>query len=228
MQAAANPFSKHHSQIWGKYSTQLSASFPTANTPWLYQIAMQVEEQGCPESRCSALRVQKTVALLPASWTLQAEGIDCHNAEVRQVPLFKQPINNQHKWPACNWLRLPSVVCIGDRTALSSSASTHTTRGGRHHFPEICLFSERRERKKKVFSFFFFICTAMKKTLTLVLPRPFCPLKWRLSNLDFPLSLWEVWFFSILGVPIPTWIGSPQRCVCNSLHDGDQLSTCQN
>jgi hypothetical protein len=29
----------------------------------------------------------------------------------------------------------------------------------------------------------------------------------------FPLSLWEVWFCSTLGVPIPALIGPSQRCV---------------
>jgi hypothetical protein len=89
--------------------------------------------------------------------------------------------------------------------------------------------------------------------------RPFCPLKWRLSNLAkillalwlgnlwdsswqsyqttykrhddrFPLSLWEVWFRSSIGGPIPALIGPPQQCVCNSFqYDsyGDHLQTCQ-
>jgi hypothetical protein len=64
----------------------------------------------------------------------------------------------------------------------------------------------------------------------------------------FPLSLWEVWFFSTLGVPrlahhdlnrrwrktkgvpIPALIGPPQRCACNGFdYDpyGDHLQTCQ-
>ena len=46
----------------------------------------------------------------------------------------------------------------------------------------------------------------------------------------FPLSLWEVWFCSTLGVPIPTLVGPSQRCVCNAFHYdafGDHLETCQ-
>jgi hypothetical protein len=46
----------------------------------------------------------------------------------------------------------------------------------------------------------------------------------------FPLSLWEVWFYSTIGVPIPTLIGPSQQCVCNSFqHDsfGDHLQTCK-
>jgi hypothetical protein len=44
----------------------------------------------------------------------------------------------------------------------------------------------------------------------------------------FPLSLWEVWFCSTLGVPIPALIGPSQRCVCNAFdYDvcGDHLQT---
>jgi hypothetical protein len=46
----------------------------------------------------------------------------------------------------------------------------------------------------------------------------------------FPLSLWEVWFCSTLGVPIPALIGPSQRCACNAFdYDvcGDHLQTCQ-
>ena len=46
----------------------------------------------------------------------------------------------------------------------------------------------------------------------------------------FPLSLWEVWFCSTLGVPIPTLIGPAQCCTCNAFHYdafGDHLQTCQ-
>ncbi len=32
----------------------------------------------------------------------------------------------------------------------------------------------------------------------------------------FPLSLWEVWFCSTLGVPIPPLIGPSHLCACNS------------
>ena len=41
---------------------------------------------------------------------------------------------------------------------------------------------------------------------------------------------WEVWFCSILGVPIPALIGPPQQCTCNVFrYDsyGDHLQTCQ-
>ena len=46
----------------------------------------------------------------------------------------------------------------------------------------------------------------------------------------FPLSLWEVWFCSTLGVPIPALIVPSQWCVCNLFHYdafGDHLQTCQ-
>jgi hypothetical protein len=46
----------------------------------------------------------------------------------------------------------------------------------------------------------------------------------------FPLSLWEVWFCSTLGVPIPALIGPSQRCACNAFENdvrGDHLQTCQ-
>ena len=42
----------------------------------------------------------------------------------------------------------------------------------------------------------------------------------RRTNRDrFPLSLWEVWFWSTIGVPIPALIGPPQQCACNSFHN---------
>ncbi len=46
----------------------------------------------------------------------------------------------------------------------------------------------------------------------------------------FPLSLWEVWFSSTLGVPIPVLFGPSQECVDKVfLYDsyGDHLQTCQ-
>jgi hypothetical protein len=53
----------------------------------------------------------------------------------------------------------------------------------------------------------------------------------RRTNSDrFPLSLWEVWFCSTIGVPIPALIGPPQQCACNSFHSdsfGDHLQTCK-
>ncbi len=53
----------------------------------------------------------------------------------------------------------------------------------------------------------------------------------RSSNSDrFPLSLWEVWVYSTIGVPIPVLIGPSQQCGCNSFqHDsfGDHLQTCK-
>ncbi len=47
---------------------------------------------------------------------------------------------------------------------------------------------------------------------------------------SFPLSLWEVWFCSTLGVPIPALIGPSHQCTCNVFHYdsfGDYLQTCQ-
>jgi hypothetical protein len=53
----------------------------------------------------------------------------------------------------------------------------------------------------------------------------------RCTNRDrFPLSLWEVWFCSTIGVPIPALIGPSQQCACNKFqHDffGDHLQTCK-
>ncbi len=43
-------------------------------------------------------------------------------------------------------------------------------------------------------------------------------LKRRTIGDRFPLSLWEVWFCSILGVPIPELIGPSQWCTCNVFH----------
>jgi hypothetical protein len=53
----------------------------------------------------------------------------------------------------------------------------------------------------------------------------------RRSNDDrFPLTLWEVWFCSQIGVPIPELIGPLRQCPCNAFqidHFGDHLQTCQ-
>ena len=53
----------------------------------------------------------------------------------------------------------------------------------------------------------------------------------RRSNDDrFPLALWEVWFCSQLGVPIPELIGPLRQCPCNVFqidYFGDHLQTCQ-
>jgi hypothetical protein len=53
----------------------------------------------------------------------------------------------------------------------------------------------------------------------------------RRTNSDrFTLSLWEVWFCSTIGVPIPALIGPPQQCACNKFHNdsfGDHLQTCK-
>ncbi len=53
----------------------------------------------------------------------------------------------------------------------------------------------------------------------------------RRSNDDrFPLALWEVWFCSHLGVPIPELIGSLRQCPCNAFqidYFGVHLQTCQ-
>ena len=40
-------------------------------------------------------------------------------------------------------------------------------------------------------------------------------IKRRTNDDRFPLSLWEVWFWSSLGVPIPASIGPPQQCACS-------------
>ncbi len=55
-------------------------------------------------------------------------------------------------------------------------------------------------------------------------------IKCRTNDDRFPLSLWEVWFCSSLGVTIPALIGPPQQCGCNDFHHdsyGDHLQTCQ-
>jgi hypothetical protein len=53
----------------------------------------------------------------------------------------------------------------------------------------------------------------------------------RRSNDDrFPLSLWEVWLCTQLGVPKPDLIGPPRQCHCNTFQFdlfGDHLQTCQ-
>ncbi len=53
----------------------------------------------------------------------------------------------------------------------------------------------------------------------------------RRSNDDrFPLALWEVWFCSKLGVPIPELIGPLRQCPCNAFqidYFGDHFQTCQ-
>jgi hypothetical protein len=43
-------------------------------------------------------------------------------------------------------------------------------------------------------------------------------IKCRTNDDRFPLSLWEVWFSSTLGVPIPVLIGPSQWCVCDTFH----------
>jgi hypothetical protein len=62
------------------------------------------------------------------------------------------------------------------------------------------------------------------------------PLGWlshvkRRTNDDrFPLSLWEVWLYTQLGVSIPDLIGPPRQCHCNTFQFdlfGDHLQTCQ-
>jgi hypothetical protein len=53
-------------------------------------------------------------------------------------------------------------------------------------------------------------------------------IKRRTNDDRFPLSLWEVWFYSTLGVSIPKVIGHSQWCVCNVFHYdpfGDRLET---
>ncbi len=53
--------------------------------------------------------------------------------------------------------------------------------------------------------------------------------KWGHTN-EFPLALWEVWFCSQLGVPIPELIGPLRQCPCNAFqidYFGDHLQTCQ-
>ena len=43
-------------------------------------------------------------------------------------------------------------------------------------------------------------------------------IKSRTNEDRLSLSLWEVWFSSILGVPIPALFGPPQPCSCNTFH----------
>jgi hypothetical protein len=55
-------------------------------------------------------------------------------------------------------------------------------------------------------------------------------IKGRTNRDRFPLSLWEVWFCSTLGVPISALIGPSQQCASNSFHHdsfGDHLQTCK-
>jgi hypothetical protein len=61
-------------------------------------------------------------------------------------------------------------------------------------------------------------------------PQPYHWVKRRTNDDRLPLSLWEGWFCSSLGVPIPALIGPPQQCACNVFHYdsyGDHLQTCQ-
>ena len=55
-------------------------------------------------------------------------------------------------------------------------------------------------------------------------------IKRRANDDCFPLSLWEVWLCSTLGVQIPDLIGPLQQCPCNAFQInsfGDHLQTCQ-
>jgi hypothetical protein len=55
-------------------------------------------------------------------------------------------------------------------------------------------------------------------------------IKCRTIDDSFPLSFWEVWFYSRLSVPIPVLIGPSNQCVCNTfLYDSydHHLQTCQ-
>jgi hypothetical protein len=45
-------------------------------------------------------------------------------------------------------------------------------------------------------------------------------IKRRIIGDRFPLPLWEVWFCSTLGVPIPALIGPSQWCACNAFDYG--------
>ncbi|MCG3769725.1 MAG: hypothetical protein JW384_00855 [Nitrosomonadaceae bacterium] len=54
--------------------------------------------------------------------------------------------------------------------------------------------------------------------------------KRRTSDDRLPLSLWEVWLCTQLGVPIPDLIGHLRQCPCNAFQIdcfGDHLQTCQ-
>jgi len=60
--------------------------------------------------------------------------------------------------------------------------------------------------------------------------KPLCHIKRRTNDDRFPVSLWEFWLGSTLGVPIPDLIGTSHQCVCNEFtYDsfGDHLETCQ-
>jgi hypothetical protein len=46
----------------------------------------------------------------------------------------------------------------------------------------------------------------------------------------FPISRWETWFCSRLGVPIPTLLGNPRQCPCRHFSfdpDDDHIQKCQ-
>jgi hypothetical protein len=43
-------------------------------------------------------------------------------------------------------------------------------------------------------------------------------IKRRTNDNRFPLPLWETWFCSSLGVPIPALIAPPQQYACNVFH----------
>ena len=46
----------------------------------------------------------------------------------------------------------------------------------------------------------------------------------------FPMPLWETWFCSSLGVPIPALLANPQQCPCRQFRFnpyGDHIQTCQ-
>ena len=54
--------------------------------------------------------------------------------------------------------------------------------------------------------------------------------KRRTNDDRFPLALWEVWFCTQLGVPIPDLIGPLRQCPCNAFQIdffGDHFQTCQ-
>ncbi len=72
-------------------------------------------------------------------------------------------------------------------------------------------------------------------TRTLIIPPDWNSLdflnhiKCRTNDDRFPLPLWETWFYSTLGVPIPDLIGPDQQCVFQDFHYytyGDHLQTC--
>ena len=46
----------------------------------------------------------------------------------------------------------------------------------------------------------------------------------------FPIPLWETWFCSSLGVPIPVFLVNPRQCPCRQFSFdpyGDHILTCQ-